>query len=339
LPRVELYRLLSDAGRLQLLALCAEEELSVGELATLLNESQPQMSRRAQPLRQAGLLEARREGTRTLLRTVVPHDDNALLLEDAIEEGRRLCVADGSLARVPAMLAAREQEGRAFFEAGEAPAAAAPLASSDGTLAHLAALSLLLPGRSLAVDVGTGEGLLLDVLAPLYERVIAVDRSRAQLARCAQRVAERGFTHVSLFPGEYDDATLLERVAREGGADLVFAARTLHHASRPGHAVQAFARLLKPGGHLIVLDYLPHGDEAMREQGDVWLGFTAGELMRHFEGAGLELAAPGPLSIPAAFHREGPDAHLGWHALVARRPLSSIRSSLTEVGSTQTRSR
>jgi ArsR family transcriptional regulator len=324
LPRVELYRLLSDAGRLQVLALCAEEELSIGELATLLQDSQPQMSRRAQPLRQAGLLEARREGTRTLLRTNLQLEDATKILEDAIAEGRRLCQADGSLARVPSVLAAREAEGRQFFEVAQPEGQPAPAARSDGTLAHLAALAPLMPGRSLAVDVGTGEGLLLDVLAPLYSRVIAVDRSRAQLARCAQRVAERGFTHVSLFPGEYDDASLLERVNREGGADLVCAARTLHHASRPAQAIQAFTRLLKPGGHLIVLDYLPHADEAMREaQGDVWLGFSEPELLRLMESAGLE--APQAVAVPAAFHRDGPDAHLAWHAVAARKPLPSFR--------------
>src|SRR5260370_585920 len=65
LPRVDLYRLLADSGRLQILALCAEGELSVGELGSLLNERQPQVSRRVAPLGQGGLLEARRDGTRT----------------------------------------------------------------------------------------------------------------------------------------------------------------------------------------------------------------------------------------------------------------------------------
>lgn len=327
MARVDLYRLFADPGRLQLLALCSEEELSVGELAALLGDGQPQVSRRIQPLRQAGLLEARREGTRTLLRTVLPEDDRASLVEDAISEGRRLCQRDGSLARVPAVVASREERGRELFDASK-PAELPPVAvgESEGWFAHLSALSLLLPGRSLAIDVGTGEGPLLDVLAPLYERVIAVDRSRAQLARCAQRVAARGFTHVSLFPGDYDDVGLIERVDREGGADLVFAARVLHHASRPGRAVQSLGRLLKPGGYLVVMDYLPHEDEGMRErQGDVWLGFSPKELERFFADAGLEVI--GPVSIPAAFHRGGVDGHLAWHALVGRRARQRSRDT------------
>jgi ArsR family transcriptional regulator len=132
-------------------------------------------------------------------------------------------------------------------------------------------------------------------------------------------VAARGFNHVSLFPGSYDDAALVERVDAAGGADLVFASRTLHHASRPAQAVQSFARLLKKGGHLVVLDYLPHDDDRMREeQGDVWLGFPRKELAAQMIAAGFEIL--GEVEIPAAFHREGPDAHLEWFAIAARRP-------------------
>jgi hypothetical protein len=98
----------------------------------------------------------------------------------------------------------------------------------------------------------------------------------------------------------------------------VEAARTLHHASRPAAAVTAFARLLRKGGHLAVLDYLPHDDESLREQGDVWLGIEPKELSALMQAAGLEVV--GSIDIPQAFHREGPDAHLHWHAVVARKP-------------------
>lgn len=316
--RAELFRLFGDDGRLQVLALCAEEELSVGELSVLLKDSQPQMSRKVAALKAASLLDARRDGTRTLVKAVA----DALLdpvVAEAIAAGRALCLKDGSLARMPRLLAQREEGGQKLFDE-VSPQQAPP---QPEHLGHLAALQLLLPGRELAVDVGTGDGLTLDVLAPLYERVIAVDRSRAQLARVAERVAARGFHHVSLFPGSYDDAALLQRVDAAGGADLVFAGRTLHHASRPLQALQAFGRLLKRGGHLVVLDYLPHADEAMRaEGGDVWLGFQADELNALIAEAGLSLV--GHFPIPPAFHVAGPDAALDWHAWVARRPLPTV---------------
>jgi ArsR family transcriptional regulator len=321
LPRVELFRLFSEPGRLQVLALCAEEELAVSELATVLADSQPQVSRKVAPLRDAGLLEARRDGTRTFLRVSSAVD---ALVTEAIAEGRRLCLADGSLARVPGVIAAREAYGREHFD--DVPVVPESVPASPEHLAHLAALGPLLAGRQLAVDVGTGDGLSLDVLAPLFTRVIAVDRSRAQLARVAQRVEARGFHHVSLFTGSYDDATLVERVDGAGGADLVFAGRTLHHASRPAQAVQSFARLLKRGGFVVVLDYLAHDDDRLRtEGGDVWLGFPEADVRRFMAEANLTFL--GDVAIPAAFHPHGPDARLTWHAWVAQKPKSNPNPS------------
>ncbi len=317
--RVELFRLFAEPARLQVLALCTEEELSVGELSQLLDDSQPQMSRKVSPLREAGLLIARKDGTRTYLHAAQGALEADAVVKDAVAEGRRLCLADGSLARVPSVIAAREHDGRAHFEA--APIARATEPTSPAHLAHLAALAPLLPGQRLAVDVGTGDGLSLDVLAPLYARVIAVDRSQAQLARVAERVAARGFHQVSLFPGSYEDAALVERVDSLGGADLVFASRTLHHASRPAQAVHAFARLLRKGGHLVVLDYLPHHDDALRTQsGDAWLGFSEDEVRRLAHEAGLSFQ--GAVAIPPAFHPDGPDARLAWHAWAFLKPVT-----------------
>ncbi len=316
---MELYRLLGDSGRLKLLALCAAEELSVGEIADILDESQPQISRRSSPLRDMGLLLARKDGTRTYLKAAA-HDD--AVLADALLEGRRLCEQDGSLAKLPAVVAAREESNQRFFD-DEEPAADAATPSLEDTnpfLAHLAALAPLLPSRKLAVDVGCGDGFLLDVLAPLYERVIAVDRSPAQLARAARRVRERALAHVRLWNGRYDDAELYRQVDEQGGADLVYASRVLHHASRPAQALSAFSRLLREGAHLVLLDYLPHDDEALREVADVWLGFPEHELTKLCKEAGLEVLAQ--TRVPDAWHPLGPDHHLHWQALVARRPVS-----------------
>src|SRR5881394_1981080 len=111
-PRAELFRLLGDEDRLRLLALCSEEELTVGELAQLLGESQPQVTKKTQPLREAGLLASRRDGTRTLLKT--EHRDELADATDpviaaALEEGRALCAKDGSLAKIQRVIAAREE--------------------------------------------------------------------------------------------------------------------------------------------------------------------------------------------------------------------------------------
>jgi DNA-binding transcriptional ArsR family regulator len=290
--RADLFRLLGDEDRLRLLALCAEEELTVGELAVLLGESQPQISKKSQPLREAKLLASRRDGTRTLLKIDVDPDP---VLDAAIEEGRTLCTKDGSLARVPRIVAQREELSRRLFES---PATPEPLPPADAALlAWVPLLAPLLPGHALAVDIGTGEGALLPLLSPLYDRVIAVDRSAARLARCGERIASWGLPNIRLREGSVEDPALAEDVGQRGGADLVVMARMLVHASRPQDAIASAARLLRVGGHLAIIDYLPHDDESLREQGHVWLGFESSKLRGWLDHAQLSSLSLAPFPI------------------------------------------
>jgi len=312
LPRWELFRVLSEPIRLRLLGLAAEEELAVGELAELLAESQPNVSRHAASLKQAGLVTVRRHGTRTLLRV----DDDAThdpVVLDALESGRALCAADGSLAKIAEVLKARDSAAREFFSrpGGGGPQSSAP--SEVG--AYLVALGQLLPRRSLAIDAGTGDGGLLDVLAPVFDRVIAIDRAEPQIVRARERVALRGYDNVTFVEGELDDPEVV--LAAGTGADAVFAVRVLHHAARPAKALERLADLCKVGGSVVVLDYAPHEDESMREQADLWLGFEPSELTRFARGAGLSDSRVTPL--PGALNGRGPDAHLSWQILVAHK--------------------
>lgn len=292
--RADLFRLLGDEDRLRLLALCAEEELTVGELATLLGESQPQITKKSQPLRDVGLLAARRDGTRTLLKAQPANGD--AVIHAALDEGRKLCSQDGSLARIASVIAQREELSRRFFDEANPSAPGDAVPALDAELgAWLPLIAPLLPRTHLAIDVGTGEGTLLPLLAPIYDRVVAVDRSPARLARCAAKIAAWGLPNVRLREGGVEDPGLAEEIDARGGADLVVMARVLHHAARPQEAIAAATRLLRPGGHLVVADYLPHDDESMREQGDVWLGFDPGKLRGWIEGAALDVLAARPL--------------------------------------------
>lgn len=305
--RADLFRLLGDESRLRLLALCAEEELTVGELATLLDESQPQITKKSQPLREAGLLATRRDGTRTLLRA--PPADDAVV-DAALTEGRALCTRDGSLSRVAAIVAQREDASRHYFDARAAADGEPVPAPGNELLGWLPVLAPLLPGRALAVDVGTGDGTMLPLLSALYDRVIAVDRSAASLARCAARIAAWGLPNVRLREGAVDDASLAQDVAQRApvslgpsrsspdgreGADLVLVARMLRHAARPQEVISAAARLLRPGGHLALVDHVPHDDESQRELGAVWLGFEPTKLRAWLDAAHLDVVALAPL--------------------------------------------
>ncbi|MCX5742514.1 MAG: methyltransferase domain-containing protein [Proteobacteria bacterium] len=325
MSRVDLFRLLGDEDRLRLLALCAENELTVGELATLLGTSQPQITKKSHPLREAGLLAARRDGTRTLLKSEISEGDaiGVAILQAGLAEGHTLCSRDGSLARAAALIAQREEDSRRFFDDGHdaleraLPAAIAITEDAATFVDWLPALAPLLPGRALAVDLGTGDGTLLPLLSPLYERVVAVDRSASRLAQCAARIAAWGLPNVRLREGDADDSGLAEDIAARGGADLVAMARVLHHVARPDVALVAAARLVKRGGHLVVVDYLPHEDEAMRDQGDVWLGFPPGKLAAWFERAELEVVVLAPYASLAPRSTEHPPRLLA----VGRKPM------------------
>ncbi len=315
--------MLSEPARLRLLALAAHEELSIGELAELLQESQPNVSRHATALRHAGLLRDRREGTRTLVRLAA---DVALdpVVDDALSSGRALCERDGSLARIADVLRTREAAAREFFAR---PAKAKTDAVPAEIGAYLAALAPLLPERTLALDAGTGDGSLLEVLAPIYEHVVAIDRSDARLAHARERASARGFSNVTFVEGELDGRELRRAVTQGSkngaGADAVFASRVLHHAPQPERVVVQLASLCAPGGALVVLDYAPHDDESMREQADAWLGFEPAELRRFARAASLLDARV--TSIPAPFCGVGPDKDLPWQVMVARKAVNGNR--------------
>ena len=181
-----------------------------------------------------------------------------------------------------------------------------------------AALAPLIRDRALAVDIGTGSGPLLEVLAPVFNHVVAVDRESVQLERARERLRARGYGNVSLVCEAYDSEAVRKLVLKRGGADAVFASRVLHHAPKPGAALVALAKLLKPEGALVVIDYASHENETMREeQADLWLGFSAEELTELAKRAGLAEVSVRP--IPAARCGDGPDAGVSWQCLVARR--------------------
>lgn len=312
--RWQLYRLLGEKARLRLLALAEEEELALGEIAELLGESLPNVSRHAAPLRQAGLLAVRRHGTRTFVRVA----EEALadpVVKDALAAGRALCLSEGSLERIRDVVAARDARTREYFDAGGAEEETRGLMAE--LPAYLAALALLIPDRELAVDAGTGDGAFLELLAPIFRRVVAIDRSAAQLARAEHRIRERGYSNVSCWCAELDDLRVHEAVAP--GADVVVAARLLHHAPRPRALVESLCALLRPGGKLLIIDYQRHGDEVFRErQADVWNGFEPGELEAHGRAGGLGEVLVQPL--PSGLRGNASEADVAWQVLVGVKP-------------------
>jgi ArsR family transcriptional regulator len=128
-------------------------------------------------------------------------------------------------------------------------------------------------------------------------------------------------------------------VSARGGADLVLAARVIHHAPRPAEAVKHLAHLARAGGAVAVIDYVHHEDEAMRDAvADLWLGFEPDELARFAKSAGLEDVRV--VRVPPAWCGTGPDRHVPWQVMVARKPRAHPNDgSIGSNGSSQARRR
>jgi SAM-dependent methyltransferase len=193
-------------------------------------------------------------------------------LEPRLASGLPQLSADGLRARIPLRRGVRFHDGTPFDAAAMVFSLQRFLAI--GTLSYQLRAAGYIKGRLGAV---------------LLERL---DRS-----------AVERFRDIRLREGDVDDASLAQDIRERGGADLVVMARVLHHAARPQDAIAAATRLLSDGGQLLLVDYLPHDDEAMREQGDVWLGFEPAKLRAWLEAAALVDVTvtgwPGPLpSLP-----------------------------------------
>ena len=150
--------------------------------------------------------------------------------------------------------------------------------------AYLAALAPLLPPPRARARRRDRRRALLEVLAPVYERVVAVDRSGAQLARARERIAARGFANITLVEGELDSEGAPPRW-RPAAPTPSSRRASFITRPQPGKVVAQLAALCAPGGALVVIDYARHDDESMREQADAWLGFEPAELRRFARAA------------------------------------------------------
>jgi len=269
-------RVLADVSRLRLLLLLEREELSVAELQEILAMGQSRISTHLAQLKQAGLVEDRKQGKNSLYR--LKDREWVDLLAAAAKEVPE--AADDAKA-LQLVLEKRRDKVRGYFDelAGRFGRQYVPGRSWKG-LAET--LLQLMPPMTVA-DLGAGEGTFSQLLAQRAERVIAVDNSAKMVEFGSRLAAENGLTNL-----EYRLGDLEEPPIEPGSIDLAFFSQSLHHALHPGRAVAAAHRLLKPGGRIVVLDLKRHGFEQAREMyADTWLGFSEVELRGFLEKAGF----------------------------------------------------
>lgn len=300
-----LLRLLADPTRMRLLALLEQEELTVAEIAAVLHLAQPRVSTHLAKLREAGLVRDRRAGVSVYYRT----DSGRAPQRDALLAGLREGLDDSLLAddreRLPQVLATRGGAGAwADSVAGDMERHYSPGRTWE-TLAR-ALLQLLDTGAVL--DIASGDGVLAELLAPHAQRVVCVDASAKVVGAARSRLQAQRNVEVRL--GDMHALDL-----PDAGFDLVLMLHALTYSAQPARALTEAARVLRPGGQLLLTTLARHEHRAaVVPYGHVNLGFRREDLLGHARQAGLEVLTCQRLS------RERRAPHFEVLSLLARKP-------------------
>lgn len=281
---VNALRAAGEQTRLRVLALLTEGELAVGELAQALGQSQPRVSRHLKLLTEAGLVERSPEGAWVFYRLPRAHTTERRWAEATLamlDPNDAVLAADAE--RLGAIRTAREAAASAYFERNAADwgrVRALHLPEADIDSAVLAAAGA--GPFELMIDVGVGQGRMIQLFADRVTRAEGIDTSRQMLA-----IARASLDDLKAKAAvRYGDAYAPPFEA--GSADLVTIHQVLHFLADPARAVERAARLLKKGGRLVIVDFAPHELEFLREEhAHRRLGFAQDEIAEWCEAAGL----------------------------------------------------
>lgn len=285
-PIAGFFQALADPTRLRVLALLRLMELSVGELAQVLGQSQPRVSRHLKILADAGLLERRKEGSWVFL-TLAPEDRTqpVFSLLDAVADSdiKRAFASDS--ARLESVRAERIEAASRYFSAHANvwdQIRSLHVAESEVERAIGRALGDGRIGR--LVDIGTGTGRMIELFGARAEQAIGIDRS-SEMLRLARAKLEAAGIPSSLRQGDMYALPLME-----GSADCVILHQVLHYAHAPAAAVTEAGRVLTHGGTLLVVDFAAHDREDLRERdAHIRLGFEDKVMAQWFKAAGLKI--------------------------------------------------
>jgi ubiquinone/menaquinone biosynthesis C-methylase UbiE len=302
----------AEETRLRLLVLLAESELTVSEIVAILGQSQPRVSRHLKLLVEAGLVERRREGAWAFFRLSQSGPEGALarMLIASVDLKDPILAADS--ARLTETRAARAEAAARYFaehadEWDDIRSSRVSEARVEAAIAEAVGAGRI---RQLA-DLGAGAGRMLELLAPRADAAIGVDLSSAMLAVARGRMEEIGARNVSLRQGD-----LYALPVTRDSCDLAIMHQVLHYLDDPARALREAARILSPGGRLVIVDFAPHDDESLRnEHAHRRLGFSHEEIAELVIRAGLEMIQHRDLEPDA---REG--AKLTVSLWVARDP-------------------
>ena len=299
-----------EETRLRVLALLAEAELTVSDLTDILRQSQPRISRHLKLLVEAGLVERFREGTWAFFR-LAEHGAGADVAQALIE---RLDPGDQTVKRDHERLAsvrqARATAAQAYFRSHAAEwdrirkLHVADEAVEDAIRAALSDK----PFRSL-LDLGTGTGRMLEMFGPDIERGLGLDLSLDMLLLARDRLERAGLRNCSVRQGDIYDLPLAN-----DSFDVVILHQVLHFLDDGARAIREAARVLRPGGRLLVIDFAPHEQEFLREQfAHRRLGFAPDTVMQWITASGLD-----PVMHKSLAPEPGPEGKIAVSLWLAR---------------------
>ncbi len=294
-----LLKALSEPTRLRIMRLLAHMELSVGELAQVLDQSQPRVSRHVRILCDAGLSERRKEGSWVFLRSAVDEDsqpemgaaaarlltiaerDDSVFAHRCREDRRHLAtIRDAREANAQAYFArhAPEWDTLRQLHGADEPVEAALIAALGGAGASLGAL----------LDIGTGTGRMAELLAHSAEHVTALDRNPEMLQIARARLQALPAGKVDLVRGDF-----VELPFESGMFDTVLFHQVLHFATSPATVLTEAARVTRKGGRIAVVDLAAHEREELRERhAHARLGFSDAQMAKLMRDAGFLPADP-----------------------------------------------
>ena len=319
----ELSTMLKAAGeetRLRLLALLAEAELTVTELTEILRQSQPRISRHLRLLAESGLVVRFREGSWAFFR-LPEHGDKAELartLAALLDPDDRVMARDRE--RLAAVRAARATAAQAYFRehAAEWDRIRRLHAADAAVEAEIQQALADRPFRSL-LDLGTGTGRMLELLGPGLERGLGIDLSLDMLALARARLDRAGLRHCSVRHGDIYDLAL-----PRNSFDVVIVHQVLHYLDDGARALREAARVLRPQGRLLVIDFAPHELEFLRdEHAHRRLGFAEETVSQWLEQAGLDVISH--RSVPPEAGSDGEIAVSLWLARDPRLAIAGAR--------------